>query len=197
MDQSIDKFSTFEGQEEDLKYLQEHKNPMELSQKISEEIISYVNNIIKPYSLNDAGKCIYINLVNKYPIQQIIEGTDQAAKSYIKFEGEDAVSNDSVNTFLAKVTGLIACIGMPVVKQKSAYIKGIARNRFSYWNSQEGTIILEDYINTLRCYGFNENDIIQSLDTIIMPLTKRAMSWHHWKNSIEDATDFIKKKGNR
>jgi hypothetical protein len=95
--------------------------------------------------------------------------------------------------FLAKIAGVIVVKGMPPVKQKLAYIKGIARNRFNYWDARRGAIILNNYVRALEDYGWTEGQIVDDLENEIIPKTKEASNWTGWKSLIENWTAEIEK----
>ena len=80
----------------------------------------------------------------------------------------------------------------PQNKQKIAYIKGIARNRFSYWDDKKGAMIINNYVEALEEYGWTEVQITNDLETEVIPKTKGANSWSEWRDIIEDWIEDIK-----
>ena len=82
---------------------------------------------------------------------------------------------------------------MPLLKQKIAYTKGIARNRFGYWDDRKGAIILNNYLNALKDYGWNDEQLLKDIENEVMPMTKEANNWSQWKNTLEGWTDDIQK----
>jgi hypothetical protein len=150
----------------------------------------YVNTKIKPFSINDTSRNTISNLINKFKIEQILDGIDEAAKKYIKYEKGEVI-RDSAELFLSKIGGVINFKNMPPINQKIAYIKGIARNRYSTWNEQNGSILLNNYILACRNYGWNDDKILEDLEQEVIPITKEAENWYIWKNVIESWTSEI------
>ncbi|MBP1615230.1 MAG: hypothetical protein H6Q13_2678 [Bacteroidetes bacterium] len=162
-----------------------------LESDIQEMIIKYINDKITPSALTDFGRSEIKNLINQFPVEQILDGVDDAYKKNVKFDS-NGVTKESLCLFLEKIPSYVAVSGMPFIKQKILYIKGIARNRFNYWDNDKGTIILEDYVNALEKANWIEDQILNDLENEVIPFTKRAKCWSEWRNQIEGWTQDIK-----
>lgn len=117
---------------------------------------------------------------------------EESARTYLKYD-EENLQKDSVELFLSKVSGIIVVKNMPPIKQKIAYIKGIARNRFSYWDDKKGAMIMNNYVEALKEYGWTEIQITNDLDVEVIPKTKEVKNWSEWRSIIEGWTEDIKK----
>jgi hypothetical protein len=154
-------------------------------------IVEYIDNKISPLTLNENGKQTVTKWLKKFATDKILDGIDDAAKQYLKFD-DGNVTKDSAEHFLEKVGGVIVVKGMPPVKQKIAYIKGIARNRFSYWDERKGAIILNYYVEALKTYGWSDETIADDLEKEVIPKTKECSNWSEWKSLLEGWTDDVK-----
>src|ERR1700728_4830533 len=108
-------------------------------------LADYIDSKISPLSLNESGKRHITEWLKKFDVETILDGIDIAAKKYLKYENNE-IDQASAELFLSKIGGVIVVKNMPPIQQKIAYIKGIARNRFSYWDDKKGSIILSNYI---------------------------------------------------
>lgn len=154
-------------------------------------IVEYVENKISPYSLNESGKRSVRKWINDFSVNEILDAIEEAAKTYLKYDKEK-LQIDSVELFISKISGIIVVKNMPPIKQKIAYIKGIARNRFSYWDDKKGAMIINNYVEALEEYGWTEVQITNDLETEVIPKTKGANSWSEWRDIIEDWIEDIK-----
>ncbi len=127
-------------------------------------VVSYIEDKIENFSLNDTGKKKIPPLTKKYQLADILESIDLSASKYLSYDNDANLIQESVEEFLKKVGGILANKNNPPVDQKASYIKGICRNRFNYWNPQTGSIILNNYIKALRDYGWSEEQILDDLE---------------------------------
>lgn len=155
-----------------------------------ETVIEYINDKIHPFCLNENGKKSVTELVLKFTIKQIITGVDDATMAYLKYNS-NGINKEIVNTFLNKIAGVIIVKGMSPTKQKFAYIKGIARNRFQNWDSRDGVRILNNYVIALKNYGYNEEKILNDLENNVIPLTKEIENWSQWREILESWIVYI------
>ena len=202
-DKKLDDNSVVEKQRRQLEILQERREQIELmlewkkslatfDNDVTDMIVDYINNKIKPLSLNENGKRNVSEWLRKFSTEEILDGVDEGAKKYLKYDN-DELNKESAELFLSKIAGVIIVKGMPPVKQKVAYIKGIARNRFGYWDDRKGSIIINNYLDALENQGWDEHRILNDLELEVMPLTKESNNWSQWKNTLEGWTEDIKK----
>lgn len=202
-DRKLDDNSVVEKQRRQLELLQERREQIELmlewkkslatfDNDVNEMIVEYINSKIKPLGLNDNGKKSVSEWLKKFTTEKILDGIDEAAKKYLKYENGE-IGEESAEVFLSKIAGVIVVKEMPLLKQKIAYTKGIARNRFGYWDDRKGAIILNNYLNALKDYGWNDEQLLKDIENEVMPMTKEANNWSQWKNTLEGWTDDIQK----
>lgn len=200
-DKKLDDNSVVEKQRKQLELLQERREQIELmlewkkslatfDDDVTEMIVEYIDSKIKPLSLNENGKKSVSEWLKKFSTDKILDGVDAAASKYLKYQ-DGQIEKDSAELFLSKIGGVIAVKEMPPIKQKIAYVKGIARNRFGYWDDRKGAIIINAYVTALETYGWTEEQILQDLEQEVMPLTKESNNWSQWKNTLEKWTDDI------
>ncbi len=149
-------------------------------------ISDYINSKIQPLSLNENGKLSVAKWLIKFDTEKILDAVDISAKQYLKYENGE-LDKESAELFLTKIGGVIVVKNLPPVKQKLAYIKGIARNRFSYWDDRKGSIILSNYVTELNKH-YDEKQLLEDLENEISKITKEAKNWNDWKNTIEKWT---------
>lgn len=202
-DKKLDDNSIIEKQRRQLELLQERREQMELMiewkkslSNLADDtinlIIDYIENKISPYSVSESGKKNVEKWIKDFSINEILDAIDESARAYLKYNGED-LTKDSVEVFFSKISGIIVVKNMPPIKKKIAYIKGIARNRFGYWDDKKGAIIMNNYVEALKKYGWTETQIIDDLETEVITKTKEAKNWSEWRSIIEGWTEDIGK----
>ena len=158
----------------------------------SDLLIEYIDSKISPHELNDSGCAKVSALLKKFSIDEIFDAIDKGVKTYLKFDDSGQLTKGSVNLFINKLGGIAAYQKKPLVDQKLHYIKGICRNRFSYWDDAKGLAILSSYVKALRTYGWSEEQILQDLETEVSALAKSAKNWSEWREKMEGWTCDIK-----
>lgn len=202
-DKTLDDNSIVEKQRQQLELLQERREQMELmiewkkslanfDNDVIEMVVDYIHEKIHPYTLNATGKTKINNLLKKHSVSLVLDTIDEVYTKCITFDN-DGAEKTSVETFMNQLPRYIAVKNMPPIQQKIAYIKGICRNRFNYWDAKKGTSILSNYVKALEDYGWNENQIIHDLETEVMEKTKNAANWSEWRDILEGWTEDIKK----
>jgi transcriptional regulator with XRE-family HTH domain len=194
--------SIVEKQRKQLELLEERREQIELmlewkkslstfENDVVAMITDYANSKIQPFSLNDSGKASVSEWLKKFSTEKILDAVDISAKQYIKYE-KGEVTNESAEVFLNKIGGILVVQKLPPVKQKIAYVKGIARNRFSYWNDRNGSIVLANYVAELEKH-YDEKQVMNDLETEVVRITKDAKNWSEWKSILEGWTSDIEK----
>jgi 5-methylcytosine-specific restriction endonuclease McrA len=195
--------SVIEKQRKQLELLQERREQIELmlewkkslasfDNDVLDMVMDYINSKIIPFTLNDTGRSTVSQLLKKFPADKVLDGIDEASIKYLQYN-KDGLDQNSVELFITKIGGFIYIKGMPPVNQKLAYIKGIGKNRFAFWNAQKASIILNSYVKACRNYGWDDARILEDLDKEVIPLAKEANNWSAWKNTLESWIDDINK----
>lgn len=193
---------TLEKQRIQLELLQEKREQLEmlfkwkksldeLDEYESDLFIQYIEDKIQPYTLKKHFKTEILKLFEKYKQNEILDAINVAAKKYLKYDYEDKLEQDSVEEFLNKIGGVLVNKNLLPIKQKLAYIKGICRNRFGYWDNAKGSIILNNYVKALTDYGWSEDKILEDLEKEVIPIAKEAKHLTEWRNTIEGWTNSV------
>jgi len=162
-----------------------------LKSDTDEMVVSYIENKIGNFSLNESGQKKIPPLTQKYELADILEAIDLSASKYLRYDNSGSLTQDSVEDFIKKISGILVNQNKPLIDQKASYIKGICRNRFNYWNPQTGSIILNNYIKALRDYGWSEERILEDLENEVIPKTKESKNWSEWRSLLEKWTEDI------
>ena len=200
----LDKDVVLDKQRQQLEELQERREQIEmmfewkksldnLGEHLVDLLIEYVENNIYPYTLNDKGTRDIESLLKKFSIDEIFSAIDKGKVGYLKYDENGKLLKDSVDTFLNKIGGIIISSRRSPIENKIHYIKGICRNRFSYWDDQKGIIILKNYVKALKNQGWSDERILEDLDTEAGDVAKTSSNWTDWRNTMEKWTDDISK----
>lgn len=199
-DRALNDSSVVEKQRKQMELLQERREQIELMMEwkkslsnfdsdITDMIVKHINSKITPLSLNENGKQSVSKWLQKFDTEKILDAIDISAKQYLKYQNGDLDKN-SVELFFEKIGGVLVVKNLPPIKQKIAYIKGIARNRLSYWDDKKGSIILSNYVNALEQH-YDEEQLLADLENEVSKITKEAKNWSEWRNTIEKWTSDI------
>lgn len=189
-------------QRRQLELLQDRREQLELMLEWKKSLAGFENEKVKmvsdywaslmiPYSLNEIGEKSLGQLMRKFSLEDVLESIDISTKKYLKYDTKGDLIKESVEEAFNKVGGICALKKMPVINQKLAYIKGICKNRFSYWDSRKGSIILNYYVDALKNYGWTEEQIMNDLENDVILKTKDCSNWSEWKSIIEKWTDDV------
>lgn len=181
-----------ENKREEIEQIIQSKRDFNQLEEESVSIIAeYVEEKIYPFTLNANGMKGIEQLYRKFDHSDIIDAVDLSASKYLKYNADNEVEKDSVEDFVKKIGGILNLMNRPPIDQKIAYVKGICRNRFDYWNERNGTAILKDYVESLRCCNYSEHAIIEDFEQEVIPETKNARNWSQWRNLIEGWTEQL------
>ncbi len=135
--------------------------------------IKYFNEKYQDVRLNDNGEEIVKKLVKKFGIIKILDTIDL---SYNKYTYDENTEKENFEIVLSKLGGILNLIDKPEHIRKMAFIKGIIRNRFHYFDSQKVSILLKKYYNQGYC-----------LDDLISE-AKISRNWSTFINTLEELT---------
>ncbi|WP_333887584.1 HNH endonuclease [Sphingobacterium siyangense] len=192
--------SVLEKQRQQLELLQERREQIELmlewkkslsefDNDIHQMILDYINGKMSPWLISDSEKGTIGQWLKKYEVEQILEGIDIAATKYLK-QDEEGTTNESADLFASKIGGVLHVKSLSPIQQKIAYIKGIARNRFNYWDEKKGAVILSNYVNALQQH-YDEEQMLADLEKEVERITKSSKNWTEWRDLLEKWTEDI------
>lgn len=200
----LDDESALAKQKKQLEELQERKEQIELLLQWRKSlsnlesdtvnlVVEYIDSKIENFSLNETGARNIEKLAKKFDLSDILEAIDISASKYLQYDIENKLIQDSVEQFINKIGGILVLKNKSPVDKELAYVKGICRNRFNYWNNRVGSIILNNYVSALREHGWGEERILNDIQTEVKPKTLECKNWTQWKNFIEGWTADIEK----
>jgi Restriction endonuclease len=201
-DRELNDDSVVTKQRQQLELLQERREQIQqmfewrkalqqISDDTNDMVISYIEDHIAHFSLNESGTKKISALTKTYDLADILESIDISAKKYLRYDSDGKITQDSAEEFLSKIVGILVNKNKPELDKKASYIKGICRNKFSYWNPQTGSIILNNYIKALRDHGWSDNRILIDLENEVQPKTIECKNWSQWRNFLEKWTEDI------
>jgi len=183
-------------QRKQLELLQERKEQLELLMQWKtslincandelKEICKYINKQITPFSISDGYKAKLKLMIKKFGFNDIISATDKAIEKYLRYDKNGDLTQDSVNDALNKIGGIANLSNRPEIDLKIGYIRGICKNRFNYCDIRIISVLLNNYISSLRNKEWSDEDIINDLENEVIPITKAAKNWSQWRGRIE------------
>lgn len=189
-------------QRKQLELLQERREQLELmiewkkhlagfdTEKVK-MISDYWTSLMSPYQLTENGVKKLELLLKSFSIESVLESIDVVKEKYIKYDADGQITKESIETAFNKIGGVCAVKNMSEIDKKISYVKGICKNRFSNWNVRTGSIVLVNYVKSLKEHGLAEEDIVKKIENEIIPKTKEFSNFTQWKNWIEKITDEI------
>jgi len=155
-------------------------------------LIEYVEELIPPYTINESGQKRFTKLLKQFDLADVLEAVDLSATKYLHHDANGDCTHESVEDFIKKIGGIAFNKNRPELQQKISYIKGICRNRFSYWEPRQGSAIFERYVSALREHGWDEQQIMQDLEEEVQPKTLECRHWTDWRGFMEQWTEDIR-----
>lgn len=163
-----------------------HKECQGIDDEKNKRVFEYVDNLLITRSINSTGQASLMKLTKKFKLEDVLKAIDLSSEKYFRYDQENQLTKDSASEFLNKIGGILYNMNRSEVEQKSSYIKGICRNRFSsHFSVQVASIILKHYTVALDEAGWSEDRIVADLEDEVIPLSIEAKSWTYWKNQME------------
>lgn len=202
-DRQLSDDSVIEKQRRQMEWLQDRREQIEqifewqksLNQIQDDTIsmlIDYVEGLISPFTINESGQKRFTKLLKQFDLADVLEAVDLSATKYLHHDANGDCTHDSVENFIKKIGGIAFNKNRPEIQQKMSYIKGICRNRFSYWEPRQGSAIFERYVSALREHGWDEQKILQDLEEEVQPKTLECRHWSDWRGFMEQWTEDIR-----
>ncbi|MAF04392.1 HNH endonuclease [Herbaspirillum sp.] len=128
------------------------------------------HKLVPGYSLNDHGEKQLKKVIEKFGLQKVLTAIDTCA-NYLE-EGDGKFTHESVALAFSKIGGICRMASEPDWKRDLYYIRGIARNRFTYVNQVECLRLLEE--------GYHAGLEISEMKSI----TLNARNWTAWHQEM-------------
>jgi hypothetical protein len=127
--------------------------------------------LVPGFRLNERGESTLRKLIAKHGLNLVLDCIPICEKYLVKdFDGK--LTESSVATAFAKLSGVVGIRSQPDWKRDLHYIRGIARNRFNYVNEQECIRLLEE--------AYQSGVAIDDLKTA----TLAARNWSGWHAEV-------------
>lgn len=161
--------------------------------KNKDYLIKYIEEKIKPYTLSDFGKNDVSIWINKFGLEKVIEAVDISYNNYIVIGTDGNPTSQSVDNFLSKIGGIAHNNSLSPIEQKLMHIKNICKSKFSYWNNDKATVMLNNYIKALRKNNWTDEQILEDLNTETMDVVRDSNNWSEFRAAIEGWTNSLLK----
>ncbi len=159
--------------------------------KDKDYLINYIEEKISPYKLSDFGKTDISIWLNQFGLKMIIEAVDISYRKYIQVGDDGKPTFESASNFLSKIGGIAHNNSLSPIDQKLMHIKNICKSKFSYWNNDVATVILNDYIKALRKNKWSDEQILADLNGETMDVVRKSNSWSEFRTTIEGWTTSL------
>lgn len=161
---------------EQLEMMLEWRNSMNEIKENQIEAFDERLQYLTEHCLNANGKKNISKLLIKFSIINLLEALDCAFEQYAKFDEDGDITQESVNVMFNKIPGIAYNIKNPQPEylKRLYYIRGIARNRFNWFDNEKAIVLLK------QAY---ENDAdIDDLEFI----AKTACNWSDWIYQMDE-----------
>lgn len=179
--------SMLEKQKKQLEALNDRREQLRLMTQWKEELlkmdeqqVDVIDNLLSDKtnnSFNEHGRRECLNLIKKNGFSIVFDAMVAAIRQYV-VEKNGECDQDSVNKAVKMYPRI--CIhlknGTSPVEDRIYYVRGIIRNRFTYFDNAKVMMWLRKALNV----GVDIVDLEQ--------LAKSARNWSEWKNAMNELT---------
>ena len=183
---SLSDNSVVEKQKRQLEEINERREQLKLMckwreelSKFEEEKLDYIDNRINElcgYGLSEYGRSDMRKTLKKFNYSLILDSIEKSAIQYLKKDKDDVYTDESAEKFINYIpricNGTLLEESHPEIREIN-YIKGIMRNRFSYYDATKATKMLREAY---------ESDV--NLTEITM-LAKTARNWSEFRSELQ------------
>ena len=174
-----------------LDELQERREQLEMMMEwqrglrdLTEDTITELCNnweeLAPGFVVNDSGKKNIRKWLRRFSVAEITSAMNIAAEQYLEFEEEDLVTGGSWELAFEKISGICRVTrdskNNPDIKEMY-YIRGILRNRLSYFDNVQGL----QYLKNARSWGVD-------METLRF-IAYQVRSWTAFKSAIVEAIE--------
>ena len=178
--------SVVEKQRKQLEQLQErkeqiqamfewHKSLVDHNDYELELIMDYIDEKMIGRTINrdSKGAKTIKSSLKKYGMKHLMESIDSSADSYLELDNDEHTS-ESANEFIKKISAICYTKSSSCEYTKDMYyIRGIIKNRFSYYNPRVAIELIKKSIN--NGYSF------ESMKEVAL----EERNWSNWKQEME------------
>lgn len=191
-DRRLDEQSTLAAQRRQLEDLNVRREQLEMMlrwreavESIADDEVDAICSVIDQAlirfnnSLNDTGRSQVATWVKKYGIEHVLNSVDVAAKQYLpESADENGWDHHRINRFIDQIPRIAywqSRGGMPEIKQRIYYVRGILNKRLSYVNQRIAVSLVQEAIDA----GVDIDWITE--------MAKDARSWTQFREWLDSA----------
>ncbi|SJZ52714.1 hypothetical protein [Anaerorhabdus furcosa] len=149
------------------------------------DLICYVEEKIRPYTLNEKGKSSLKKFETDYGTDLIIECVDTSFSNYIRYDANGKITKDSVENFINKIGGIAYNKNLSPVEAKVRHVLNIVKTNFNYYDQNIARSLLNRYIKSLKEKDYTELDLIRDFDSELIPMIQECRNWSDWFQRME------------
>jgi hypothetical protein len=164
---------------------QDFKKPnTRYSQEVHQKVIDLLEDITN-YDLTDYSKINLITLIEKFGLEQTLDGIN-SAKKYLEYTDLEQTkpTEESVDKFLVRYGGVVHNEGLSEIDQKIYFMMGIGRSRFGNWSYRKVQWIGKKLVEYLRERNHTDQQILDILDNEVIPDMHKSKNWTTWKFTL-------------
>ena len=148
-------------------------------------IVNIIDEKISPYKLNEKGVSEISRLAREYGCDLLLECIDIGVATYLKYNEDDKVIEDSVTMFLQKLGGIAYNKSKHPIDQEISRLKNKCKRLYNYCDECETYEILHTYIMELTNAGYDDNQILEDLRIEVNRLCNSSHNWFEWSNGMQ------------
>lgn len=185
---TLDDKSIIEKQKQQLEELNQRREQLEMmiswrdglqsfNDDVADIVIEKINELMKPFTVNDNGKRIVIKWIKKFQIAEILDAIEFSAEK--KINGM-AVTSDMADQFFNYIPKIATIKRKPPEEQKLFYVRGILRNRI-YVNEKHVMNLIRGWVH----FGGDIDELIE--------VAKNIPNWSSFRMLVESTIEENKK----
>lgn len=184
----LDDKSIIEKQKQQLEELNQRREQLEMmiswrddlqsfNNDVADIVIEKINELMKPFTVNDNGKRIVSKWIKKFQISEILDAIEFSAEK--KINGM-AVTSDMADQFFNYIPKIATIRRKPPEEQKLFYVRGILRNRI-YVNENHVMNLIRGWVH----FGGDIDELIE--------IAKNIPNWSSFRMLVESTIEENKK----
>lgn len=150
-----------------------------------EELTKYIENKVKPITINERAKSKLATLLIEYPLDFLRECVDISFSKYICYDKNGKVEVDSFNEFFNKIGGIAHNRSLNPIDREISHILNLGSSTYSYWNDSTARTIIKKYVAELKNNKWNDDNVLQDIQNEVIPLFKSCANWSQWRGTME------------
>lgn len=185
---TLDDKSIIEKQKQQLEELNQRREQLEMmiswrdglqsfNDDVADIVIEKINELMKPFTVNDNGKRIVSKWIKKFQISEILDAIEFSAEK--KINGM-AVTSDMADQFFNYIPKIATIKRKPPEEQKLFYVRGILRNRI-YVNEKHVMNLIRGWVH----FGGDIDELIE--------VAKNIPNWSSFRMLVASTIEENKK----